>query len=188
MAILTDDYIIIIITCEKSTETSLRKRLNKGIQINNWCYAAIKNDNESKIIKSNDKQCNAEAKEVQGYQFFLIYAGCFKTEGDHQQCNGKIRKLINAIKLFNKRIILCTHTTDEIQCNSIQKCGTFSHGMNHPVEQFMENIYNNGNSFEKEFKNLIEYSLKKKLTLASSPSPSSARAILQLMEKKVLNI
>lgn len=101
MAILTDDYIIIIITCEKSTETSLRKRLNKGIQINNWCYAAIKNDNESKIIKSNDKQCNAEAKEVQGYQFFLIYAGCFKTEGDHQQCNGKIRKLINAIKSFN---------------------------------------------------------------------------------------
>lgn len=163
MDISIDDYIVIIISREKPTETALLKRLNNGGTIDEWCYVAIKSDCNHKLITPERLVSPDDLRE---YQFFLINTKCYKIEENHKNnCSLKIDNLIKTIKTFHKNVILWTHQRDEIQCETIQKVGDFDHGTEHPAEVFMQKICNSYTqiTFMKEFEGLIKYSLKKKL-------------------------
>lgn len=177
MEIETDDYIVIAISREKDAETAFLKKAGRA-NTENWCYSAMGSNCENKTIS---KPCDLEINNNQVcYSFYLINAYCWKCHVMHQaecSCSNnrkpseKIKKLLENIKKNGKKIIVWTHSADDIPCNEIKElfddklsfCDSFSHVTpNHIVEDFMLKVCKNGHdNFQEEFKKLIEASLKK---------------------------
>lgn len=178
MEIKLDDYIVITISSEDDAETRFLEQAGR-MNNNEWYYAAMGPGCKNKLIKCPNGNTSNQGD---SYSFYLInakYWKCNDNKHDHKyNCNCKsktpneeICSLLKAIDSNNKNIIVWTHNTDNIACDTINKlfknstphCNSFSHqSPYHAVETFMFDVCkNNENNFESEFKKLIEYSLKK---------------------------
>lgn len=178
MEIKVGDYIVITVSSEKDAETEFLKKAGRS-DGEVWCYAAMGPDCTQTTISKPTKENTSN--ETKCYSFYLINAECWKCgkqqHKDNCSCNksqpsGKIKSLLESIKKCNKKIIVWTHTTDNITCQEIKLlfnnnrtfCDSFSHlSTNHEVEKFMFQVCKNGNgqdNFQEKFIQLIKASLK----------------------------